>query len=485
MVAAAYVAEARASGALGTDPVIPKPAGAATGDLLVAMLSGGATPTITPPADANPWILGESSTAGIRLYYKFLTAADAGITTFTFGFSGAGNAVGNIVCFSGVSTVTPFDGISVVFTTTTGNIVIPQITTTGTRFLFSMVQKIISNAGQLFTPPGTTTERYDGSTTNGFGTAGGQELAVSAGATGTRTWDPSNASSALVGGYLFALVDASTAHTNTMTAVMDGTATMLRKAGKVLTAVMDGTATLSRDVTGLRTLTAVMDGTPSILRKTGNTLTAVMGGTGFLSVKVNKILTAVMDGTTSLVRRVGKTLSVVMDGTPTLARRLTAGRTLTVLMDGNTTVTTKTSRRRQLAAIMDGTPTIEKGTILGRVLTAIMNGIGRGFVEFPWDSIPSDCPPDWSPNDDQRCITGHVFFHEPPNAGQPVQGATVWLIRDDDGFRVTSTTTDAAGVYRFGRDTNDPYTYHVEVTYDDGGTQQQGLSEGGCTPQVC
>lgn len=483
MVAAAYVAEARGSGALGTDPVINKPAGAVTGDLLVAMLSGGASPTITPPADTNPWILGESSTTGIRLYYKFLDASDAGITTFTFAFSGAGNSMGNIVAFSGVSTVTPFDGISVVFTTTTGNIVIPQITTTGTRFLFSMVQKIVSNAGQTFTPPGTTTERYDGSTTNGFGTAGGQELAVAAGATGSRTWDPSNATNALVGGYLFALVDASTSHSLTLTAVMDGTATMARRVGKFLTAVMDGSPTLSKDITAYRTLTAVMNGIPSVSRKVGKSLTAVMNGIGSIARETGKTLFAVMDGTPSISRKVSKTLTAVMDGTPTLTKGLTAHRTLEVVMDGNVTLTKRLTLGKQLVAVMNGIPSLSKQSVLARVLTAVMNGIPSGAVKFPWSSIPSgDCPADWTPNDGLKSIEGDVFFHEPPNEGDPVVGAEVTLIRDSDGLRISTTTTDAAGHYSFPRDTNDPYTYHVEVRYTDGSGDQQGLSEGGCVP---
>lgn len=482
MVAAAYVAEARGSGALGTDPVINKPAGAATGDLLVAMLSGGATPTITPPADANPWILGESSTPGIRLYYKFLTAADSGIATFTFAFSGAGNAVGNIVCFSGVSTVTPFDGISVVFTTTTGNIVIPQVTLTGTRFLFSMVQKIVSNAGQTFTPPGTTTERYDGATSNGFGTAGGQELAVAAGATGSRTWDPSNATSALVGGYLFGLVDASTAYTKSMTAVMDGNPTLATRfmALRSLTAVMAGNSTLARLVNAHRLLSVVMDGTPSLATRTVRYVTqsAVMNGVSSIARKVGKTLSVVMDGTATLSRKVGKFLTVIMDGTPTLSRDVTAHRTLSATMNGVPFVTTGSSRFRALTTVMDGSPTVGTQSVLARVLSAVMNGMPKGFVEFPWDAIPSDCPEDWSPNDGTKSIEGFVFFHEPPNEGDPVPGATVTLIRDSDGLRIGSTLTDVAGHYSFPRDTNDPYTYHVEVRH----TNQQGLSEGGCVP---
>lgn len=96
--------------------------------------------------------------------------------------------------------------------------------------------------------------------------------------------------------------------------------------------------------------------------------------------------------------------------------------------------------------------------------------------------IGGGCPVDWPFNDGLRSIAGTVLFHEPPNEGDPVSGATVVLVRDSDGFRVATTTTDAFGLYDFPRDTTDPYTYRVEVMWEDAGVKQQGLSEGQCVP---
>lgn len=111
------------------------------------------------------------------------------------------------------------------------------------------------------------------------------------------------------------------------------------------------------------------------------------------------------------------------------------------------------------------------------------DGVISGSADIPFPVIPTgDCPSDWSPNDGLKAIAGTVLFHEPPNQGNPVSGATVKLIRDSDGLLIASTTTDPLGAYSFPRDTNDPYTYHVEVNWTDGGTPQQGLSEGGCVP---
>lgn len=483
---ATFIAESRASAQLGGDPNPAKPAGAVAGDFVVGMVYNAAGGAITLPANnpGNPFVVQESSVAGLRLVAKFLDANDTPLTNYLFTVV-AGNTAVNLVAFADVDPAAPFDGISVVQTTTGGNIVIPQITTTGVRYLFSMVQKMVNQVAQTFTEPGTTTERYDGSTVNGFGTAGGEEVGVAAGPTGSRTWDPSNATSGLVAGYLFALKDANTTFPKTLTATMDGTPALLRKVSKFLTGTMDGTPTLVRDLTAFRVLTATMNGASSIARKIGTTLTTVMGGVGSLSVKVGRTLTGVMDGTGSLSRKVGKTLTTVMDGTPDLFRQSTLSRTLEVVMDGQTTLTTRQSLFRTLTAVMGGESVLGSRNVFGRVLTAVMNGVGRGFVEFPWDSIPSDCPPDWSPNDGLKCVAGDVFFHEPPNQGNPVEGATVCLIRDEDGLRVECVLTDTEGHYSFPRDTNDPYTYHVEVTYDDGGIQQQGLSQGGCAPVVC
>lgn len=255
-----------------------------------------------------------------------------------------------------------------------------------------------------------------------------------------------------------------TFHTKTMTAVMDGTPTLVRKTLKSLSVVMDGTPTLVRDITAHRNLSVVMDGTPTMIRK------------------IAKSLTAVMDGTATIVRKMQRTLTAVMDGTPTMSKK--SVRTLTVVMDGTPTLSRRSSLSRTLAVVMDGTPTLSRALIAARTLSAVMNGRPFGFVKFPWGSLP-ECPDDWSPNDGLKCISGDVFFHEPPNEGDPVVGATVILIRDSDGLRITDTLTDAAGHYSFPRDTNDPFTYHVEVRWTDVSGDQQGLSEGGCVPVVC
>lgn len=267
-----------------------------------------------------------------------------------------------------------------------------------------------------------------------------------------------------------------------LSVVMVGVPSIRRLTRHALVAVMTGVPTVARKVTGHRTLAVVMVGVAIIRSKTGKPLAAVMVGVASMSRRVGKRLSVVMVGVPTVRRKVARSLSAVMVGVPVLNRRGQTHRTLAVTMQGNVSLTRAVTTGRTMLAAMIGVPTIDRANILGRVLSAIMVGIPKGLAGFPFDQVPSGGIPDWSPNDGLKSISGDVFFHEPPHEGEPVSGATVTLIRDVDGKRIATTLTDGGGHYEFGRDTNDPYTYHVEVTYTDGFTAQQGLSEGGCVP---
>lgn len=208
----AFVAASSRSGASGADPTVPKPSGTVDNNLLVAMCSDGSTGnTITPPSDTNPWLTAESATNGaLRLYYKFANSEPA---DYTFAVPGITGSAITIVAFSGNfdTAANPFDGIGALWQSgQTGNIVIPSISPTTTRYAFAIVHKLANAAGQTFTPPGTTSEDFDASSTAAnAGNAGGHET-VSSGATGTRTWDPSSATASPHSGYWFALKENAT-----------------------------------------------------------------------------------------------------------------------------------------------------------------------------------------------------------------------------------------------------------------------------------
>lgn len=460
---------------LGGDPVVPKPVGLAVDDLMLMEGLVSAAQTFTTPAG---WATHPDSNGASRpLLYKFADSGDVAAASFTFVVSGAANASAVVSAYRGVNKSNPWAGTAGFVSTTSTTITIGAANPSISCFLAHIVSKLTS---ATFTPPGSASPE-DWDQTFGTGTTactGGGHETVAAGSTGTRVWTAS-AGAAVGMGYivplrqatqpieLLAVMDGNPFLTRrslpkrALTGVMDGNPFLTKKGGWHLSAVLNGTPTVLRDLTLHRVLTAVMDGTPTLVRKVG------------------KILTGVMDGTPTLVRKVTKTLLAVMDGNPTVQPHTTAHRTLLAVMDGNAFITQRFTLARRLTAVLNGiTPTIGTHNVLGRVLAAIMSGIPTGFAGFRWDQIPESCPPDWSPNDGLKSIAGDVFFHEPPNEGDPVPGATVTLIRDSDGTRITTTTTDASGHYDFPRDTDDPYTYHVEVRY----TNQQGLSEGGCPP---
>lgn len=232
--------------------------------------------------------------------------------------------------------------------------------------------------------------------------------------------------------------------------------------GEVENLVGDGTLTRVLDEATIRSLTG--DGVLS--RSFANAMSRDLFG----------------DGTTSEQSQVGISRDLTGDGAITrdglgvdITEDLTGGGTVEA---SRTVVAFKT-----FDLTGDGTITELHPVTAYRTFDLVGEGTIGGDITLPLDDLPTgDCPSDWSPNDGLRSIAGDVFFHEPPNEGNPVEGAVVTLIRDSDGYRVGTTTTNAAGHYVFPRDTNDPYTYHVEVNWADGGTPQQGLSEGGCVP---
>lgn len=208
------------------------------------------------------------------------------------------------------------------------------------------------------------------------------------------------------------------------------------------------------------------------------------------------------DGVLSRQLAVAETKNMTGDGTVTESRGVVASKTFDLVGDGTITpgsldigvprdlvgdgvldVAKTVVASKTFDLVGEGTITELHPVQAFRTFNLVGDGTISGSADIPFPNIPTgDCPSDWTPNDGLKAIAGTVLFHEPPNQGNPVSGATVLLIRDSDGLLVATTLTDALGAYSFPRDTNDPYTYHVEVRWTDGGTPQQGLSEGGCAP---
>lgn len=187
---ASYRSHEQASGLTGGSAVVTKPAGTVDGDYLVAVCVTSAT-SITPPAgwSSPAWSLGGQLPAFVR-------AASSEPASYTF--SPVGGVTPNtgvvIVCIRDRHPSAPIDNAGSV--SDISNLVMPSITSAGpNRLLMQIIKK--ASAACTWTPPGGTTERFDAVVTS-FSGAGGDDI-VGSGATGTRTWTPTNTTQTGVG----------------------------------------------------------------------------------------------------------------------------------------------------------------------------------------------------------------------------------------------------------------------------------------------
>lgn len=447
------------SGTLGADPVITKPSGTVDGDLLVCCI--GSTGAITIPTGGAVWnefnVPGVSG-AGAKLLWKNALSEPA---NWTFVISGTGNTVGVIARITGHNPVNPIEAATGV-TGSLGNVVLPTLTPSGAnRLLFQFFGRL---ANVSFTPPGTATERWDTpSASASYATAGGDEV-VGASATGSRTWVPS-AGTAGTTGFMLAIKPAVTNTPLTLDLVGDGVTT---RAGLpvVMADDLSGDGVPARLVGVVESKTVSGDGVVTESQTAGFARVFTLTGDGVVGrgpvdVGLSRDLTGTGAVTENQTAGYGRVFDLTGDGVPDAVKLVAA--TVTVTLTG------------------DGVVTETNGKGFNRAFDLTGDGVVTGAVEVPFPVIPS-CEEDWTPNDGLKSVSGVVFFHEPPHAGDPVDGALVCLVRDIDGFRIECATTGSDGGYTFLRDTNDPYTYHTEVTYESGGVKQQGRSEGGCHP---
>lgn len=193
---AVWQSSSAAGGTLGTDPTVSKPPGTGDGDLLIAVgLVNGAN-TIEAPAGSN-WVTHPDS-IGTNMPLWTINSANSEPANWTFVTSGVAAAIVRVVRITGHDPSAPIDVVTSV--TGLGDLVLGTLTPFGAqRLLMQMVNKLNNTT---FTPPGTTTERYD-SVATGFASAGGDEI-VGASPTGTRTWTPASGGNTGVG-YMLAI----------------------------------------------------------------------------------------------------------------------------------------------------------------------------------------------------------------------------------------------------------------------------------------
>ena len=102
---------ANATTTSGTTVTITRPASVATGNLMVAQIVVRSNAALTAPAGWST--IGNLQTSGTgleqRIYYRFATAADTAGTTYQWSWTGAVDATGAIMGYSGVDATNPFD----------------------------------------------------------------------------------------------------------------------------------------------------------------------------------------------------------------------------------------------------------------------------------------------------------------------------------------------------------------------------------------
>lgn len=198
---ATYIASAATGVAsLGSANVaVTKPGSVADGHLLVAHCASSAAVTWTTPAG---WNLAVDLT-GCKLYWKVASGEGA---TWTFTRNGTTNAAAvHVTAWSGAHPTSPISVSSGVANANATSIALPSVSPAGSATLGQMVCILVS--GRTWTPPGTTTERYDAGASGTAHVAAGGDEEVSAGATGTRTWTPSGAANNR-SGIIFAIAPA-------------------------------------------------------------------------------------------------------------------------------------------------------------------------------------------------------------------------------------------------------------------------------------
>jgi len=186
------------AGVVSGNLVIPKPAGTATGDVLVAaisMIPGGGGRNVSTPAG---WTLVSNAVSGaaprMAVFTRVVPAADAGVSSYTFVFTGDAHsgAAGGITAFIGVDAAAPVNIQSANTATASGfSHTAPTVTTTANSAMLVSVFTM-GRATADWTLPAAMTERVDVASTPTRPTNAGVALTMAteprptAGATGTR-----------------------------------------------------------------------------------------------------------------------------------------------------------------------------------------------------------------------------------------------------------------------------------------------------------
>jgi hypothetical protein len=194
-----------------TSVAVNKPTGLVNGDIIVVGVAKANADAVTKPSGFVDIALVTGQAAVTTYgYYKVITNAGGEPATYTFSWTNTSRATGESVAYSGVDNTTPIDVTASTLAQGSGSasLVLPSITTVTNGAM------LISGAGQDSSGTGTMTQPGSMGQVQVALSAGkcftmADELAATAGATGTRTWTGSSSTLAH-SGWLAALRPAST-----------------------------------------------------------------------------------------------------------------------------------------------------------------------------------------------------------------------------------------------------------------------------------
>jgi hypothetical protein len=190
----------------GSSVAVPRPAGVATGDVLVMEATADLNPSVSAaptgwaPIPSTPLTLGTASR--VFAYYHVVGNAAAEPATYTWQLSAKLKWGAALTAFSGVSTATPLETATAtqVSTNAASSLTVPGVNTTGTGAM--LVGALgLDNPGTAATPPAGWTVAADSASTQRAVLA--YRYLGSPGASGNLTWSLTKAAPS--GGWLLAL----------------------------------------------------------------------------------------------------------------------------------------------------------------------------------------------------------------------------------------------------------------------------------------
>lgn len=344
---------------------VPKPTGTVSGDVLAVGLFSNAPITTVP----SGWTLQETfNQSSVYLTVYTLVAGGSEPSSYTWAASGGTIYDAGIECHSGRDTTTPVTGTSKSASGGSGSTAIPSITAAAGDDLVAFVTGYaFGSDGTGLTPPGTMTERWEENYANTFFFTGNDQLNVSAGATGTRTFTLTGtlASGSLVFGVMLALAaPALTTQTVSDSGTITGTDSV--------------SITASRTVSDSGTITSVESARISFFVSDSGTISSIE------TTSRSSARTVADSGTiTSTETQVGNASRAVTDsglitGTDTQSQSVSRS-----VSDSGTITSVETTIRSAVLAVSD------TGTIMGTdaIVTATARNVSDSGLLSSTESV--------------------------------------------------------------------------------------------------